>query len=106
MSQQSIKRTLSSSHFPSYVARPQHPRVPPIFPCRQLELVAENRIHPLGVVRGTETGIPPTLAYRTVGFVIRMSAYKTVNKRADPKRNFGSRLGCNGAAAGHGGGSK
>ena len=46
--------------------------------------------------------------YRTAGFVIRMSAYKTVNKRADPKRNFGASLGCNsggGGGGGDGGGS-
>ena len=36
--------------------------------------------------------------YTTAGFVIRMSAYKTVNKRADPKRNFGASLGCNSGA--------
>lgn len=38
-------------------------------------------------------GDSSSAGYRTVGFVIRMSAYKTVNKRADPKRNFGSSLG-------------
>lgn len=30
------------------------------------------------------------------GFAIRMSAYKTVNKRADPKRNFTASLACSG----------
>ncbi|EZA51879.1 hypothetical protein X777_09182 [Ooceraea biroi] len=30
------------------------------------------------------------------GFAIRMSAYKTVNKRADLKRNFAASLACSG----------
>jgi len=33
------------------------------------------------------------------GFAIRMSAYKTVNKRADPKRNFTASLACGGYTA-------
>lgn len=33
------------------------------------------------------------------GFAIRMSAYKTVNKRADPKRNFAASLARSGYTA-------
>lgn len=74
------------------------------FRVADVELVAENRIC---LRRGERASVEGAVSkrrfhlragYRTAGFVIRMSAYKTVNKRADPKRNFRAPPGCNSGA--------
>lgn len=69
-----------------------------------LKSISEIKFRRFGVAfdkRFPSLSLPQQLLHGGMsGFAIRMSAYKTVNKRADLKRNFAASLACSGYTGG------